>query len=101
MKLKIILIIALLCALVQGGWADTWDGSISQPAYDSSRGVYVIKKGAELAYIHQHWNDCYKNLYSLEEDLDMSRFNWIPLGQGGSQFEGTFYGNGQHHQPRH
>ena len=93
MKKYILSTLLLLCAAAQGAWADTWDGSISQPAYDSSRGVYVIKKGAELAYIHQHWDDCYKNSYSLEEDLDLSRFIWIPLGQGGSQFEGTFYGN--------
>ena len=93
MKKYILSTLLLLCAAAQGAWADIWDGSISQPAYDSSRGVYVIKKGAELAYIHQHWDDCYKNSYSLEEDLDLSRFIWIPLGQGGSQFEGTFYGN--------
>ena len=95
MKKNFLSTLLLLCAAAQGAWADDlWDGSVSRPAFDSSRGVYVIKKGAELAYIHQHWADCYQNMYSLEENLDLSRFIWVPLGQGGKQYEGTFYGNG-------
>ena len=94
-KLLLLLLLTLLCTTVQRSWAmNVWDGSISQPAYDASRHVYVVKTGAELAYIHQNWSSCYQNLYSLEDDLDLTRFVWIPMGQGGSQFEGSFYGNG-------
>ena len=93
--LLLLLLFTLLCTTVQRSWAmNVWDGSVSPPAYDASRHVYVVKTGAELAYIHQNWSSCYQNLYSLEDDLDLTRFVWIPMGQGGSQFEGTFNGNG-------
>lgn len=54
---KRFLILALLCAVAQGAWADTWNGSTSRPTYDRNRDVVIIRTGAELAYVHQHWDD--------------------------------------------
>ena len=102
---KLLLMAALLCTIVPAAWAlDVWDGSVSQPTYDEARGGVVITKGSELAYVHQHWIDevggggayCTAN-YFLDDDLDLSAYSWIPMGQGRgalTPFVGTFYGNG-------
>ena len=99
---KILLMIALLCAVVQGAWADKWNGSVSRPTYDASRNFVIIRTGAELAYVHQHWDDdsgdgvdkdYYEHNYYLEDDLDLSDFVWTPLGRGGKQYKGYFQGN--------
>ena len=59
---QIILLIVLLCAAVQGAWAETWDGSSkSRPTYYTNYGgrnnVVVIRTAAELAYASEHWDD--------------------------------------------
>lgn len=54
MKQKLFFLLALLCVMVQGVFADKWDGfSTSKPAWDGS--AAVIKTAAELAYIRDHW----------------------------------------------
>ena len=102
MRQKIFLILALLCTVVQGAWADKWDGSVSRPTYDASHNFVIIRTGAELAYVHQHWDDdsgdgvdkdYYEHNYYLDDDLDLSDFVWIPLGRGGKQYTGSFQGN--------
>lgn len=102
MQKKVFFMLALLCAVVQGAWADTWDGSTSRPTYDRDRDVVIIQTYAELAYIHQHWDDdsgdgvnkdYYEHNYLLEEDLDLSSRSWTPLGRGGKQYKGVFHGN--------
>ena len=78
MKKKVLLILALLCAVAQGVWAqipdptvfdDVWDGhstskpeyytgySNENPAYQGYSDVVIIKKASELAYIRDHWNE--------------------------------------------
>ena len=67
---KILLILALLCAIVQEAWSqnyDVWDGvTTTCPRYmnkiNGSTGEviyewYVIQNAANLAYVTEHWND--------------------------------------------
>ena len=103
------LTIALLCAVVQGAVAtDVWDGTLSRPRfyreYNRTSDVFVIRTGAELAFMHEHWDEdsgegLGKNYYEhnmyLEDDLDLSRFVWKPLGNGGEGYQGIFFGNGR------
>ena len=55
------MILALLCAVVQGAWAqnyDVWDGhSTERPISTSNRRVLRITKAAHLAYVRDHWDD--------------------------------------------
>ena len=107
MQKNVLLMLALLCTVVQGAWADTWDGTISRPtfyrSYNGYSDVVVIRTGAELAYVYEHWDDdsgdgvdkdYYEHNMYLEDDLDLSRFIWLPLGRGGKGYQGTFMGNG-------
>lgn len=99
MKRKISFIFALLCVVAQGTIADTWDGTTtSKPAWDGS--AAVIKTAAELAYIRDHWAEgsgydgdkyFYQLNYRVEDDLDMSVKNWVPMW---NSYRGTFNGNG-------
>ena len=60
---KILMILALLCIIVQGAWAQNykvWDGSTTtKPLFYSSYAGYtnvvVINTGAELAYVRDNW----------------------------------------------
>ena len=105
---KIYLLMALLTAVVQVAWADTWDGtSKSRPTYYSWYGgrteVVVINTAAELAYAAEHWDDdsgdgvskdYYEHNYYLNADLDMGdNTNWKPLGFNSKGYCGHFYGN--------
>ena len=102
---KILLILALLCAIVQGAWADKWDGwTKTEPpgiSYDNGYKYIAINSAAELAYIAEHWDDevpaCtdldyYEFNYILNADLDMTAATWAPMG--GKAYKGTFNGNG-------
>ena len=99
MKQKLFFLLALLCVMVQGVFADKWDGfSTSKPAWDGS--AAVIKTAAELAYIRDHWAEgsgydgdkyFYQLNYRVEDDLDMSVKNWVPMWDA---YRGTFNGNG-------
>ena len=109
MTKKVIFILALLLATVQGAWA-VWDGvTTSRPILYSSYGgrsdVVVINTAAELAYVREHWDDDYigyigyPNMYYyqhnfyLNADIDMGdKKSYVPLGT--TEYEGTFYGNG-------
>lgn len=106
---KIFLILALLCAVVQGTWAqvpnpwvydDVWDGvTKTEPVLYASFGgrskVIVINTAAELAYIAEHWGDepsksyevtgfhtsYYEHDYYLNANIDMGdKVPWTPLG---------------------
>ena len=100
---KLLLILALLCAVAQGAPAqnyDVWDGHSEQQPRIS--GYWVnIDNAANLAYVRNHWNDIasgenqyYKMGLYLWADLDMSAASWIPLGFNDNNYEGTFDGNG-------
>ena len=109
MTKKVVFILALLLATVQGAWA-VWDGvTTSRPTLYSSYGgrsdVVVINTAAELAYVREHWDDdytryigypdmyYYQHNFYLNADIDMGdKKSYVPLGT--TEYEGTFYGNG-------
>ena len=112
------LILALLCAIVQGTKAqitfpivydDVWDGrTTSVPVYYTEykghTNVVVIKKASELAYIRDNWREKatysentnpYSNLnYYLDANLDLGdAVSWNPIGKGWLDgLTKTFYG---------
>ena len=113
MREKIFLLTALLCAVVQGAWAqitfpivydDVWDGtSKTKPAYDAGRGYVIINRASELAYIREHWEDdsgdgvdkdYWEHNYLLNANIDLGdAVSWIPLGKGKTHaFKGILYG---------
>ena len=120
MKKKLFLMIALICAVVQGAWAQNysvWDGS-TKTKPEEINGVIHITNAAELAYLSDNFNSIrewhpkveYKNLtyqivydyaytrpISLDADIDMGdAVSWAPLGRVNAEdhYESTFYGNG-------
>ena len=90
--------------------ADVWNGSVAT-SFESGSGTesnpYVIKTGAQLAYLAQSTNS--GNTYSgkyfvLENDINLSGREWTPIGKGSDtsgsdystlSFSGVFDGN--HH----
>ena len=109
MQKKILFMIALLCAVVQGAWSqnyDVWDGmttkkpSVQLDIKDRWDWTpYVnITSAAELAYVMKNFNDqtryefvspqtnahcseyVWKIQYRLAADVDMTAGQWIPLG---------------------
>ena len=103
---KLFLILALLCAIVQGAWAqnyNVWDGSSTEcPIYGSYQSGSTgetydewceIRNAAQLAYVREHWGEFYNKKLYLKADLDMTAVSWTPLGHGSDNaFEGTLYG---------
>ena len=113
MKKKLFLLFAMLCAVVQGTWADTYDyPEKTKPefhaSYDGKSNVVVINTPAELAYITEHFDedsefpveyDDWSELnYYLNADIDMgTSYSWMPLGRESytvTKYKGTFWGNG-------
>ncbi|MBO7084285.1 MAG: hypothetical protein J6W30_10625, partial [Bacteroidales bacterium] len=113
MTKKLLLIIALLCAVAQGAWAQSvWDGHTSTcPTHYSTHwtgsewvlNTIQIYSADELAYISEHWTDSpddwvntdkdfHEISYELYADLDMTAANWTPMGS--ENYTGAFYGNG-------
>ena len=106
---QLFLILALLCTMVQGAWAqfswdgiydDVWDGhTTTKPQFKSSfhsdyygkdfTNVVVINTAAELAYIRDHWSEYsdwqdqkvyYKLNYIVNADIDMGdAVSWVPM----------------------
>lgn len=106
MKKKLLFMMLLLGAVVQGAWADKWDGKTTKRPAEygvAPNFVFFIRTAAELAYIQQNWevrdcygphgNDgyCYNYRYYLEDDLDMTAVNWKPFDHA---LQGKFYGKG-------
>ena len=112
MKKKVLLILALLCTIVQGAWADDDYGypTKTKPEFHDSYGgksnVVVINTAAELAYITEHFyedsdfpvdRDDWSQLdYYLNADIDMgTEHSWLPMGVGSNTgYSGKFWGNG-------
>ena len=111
MKKKVFAILALLCTVVQGAWADTWDGSsesmpdiVTSVKYpEKTRTIYVeIHSAAQLAYISNHWGETMEGIGISEDlddidinllvDVDMTAANWTPMGS--ARYTGTFDGQG-------
>ena len=111
-KKLFLLTVALLCAVAQVAWADTWDGqTTSMPSNGGTPGSFTIyiKSGAELAYLRDNWKELafsyvpnyyepsvsekvyyYQCNIELQADLDMSVVSWKPI----PKLETTFNGNG-------
>ncbi|NLB53287.1 MAG: hypothetical protein GX808_10210, partial [Syntrophomonadaceae bacterium] len=81
----------------------TWDGN----AYEFTEELgteadpYIIDTAGKLAYLAQRVNEGNSSYlsayYSLTEDLDLSGYDWEPIGNGsfaGAIFKGYFDGNG-------
>ena len=92
MKKYLIMTIALLCAVVQSAWAqtfDVWDGhTLEEPSLTFGNNAMVITKASQLAYIRAHWEDQFpKTPYPYIKDLqiflnaniDMGETSWVPL----------------------
>ena len=112
MTKKIYLLTVLLCAIVQGAWADTYDyPEKTKPEFHASYGgksnVVVINTPAELAYITEHFSedsgyndgaDWDEMDYYLNADINMGNsYSWMPLGRESywvTRYSGTFWGNG-------
>ena len=116
-KKKILMMLALLCAIVQGAWADDgWSSASSYDQYSDAdkpthydtyggrSDVHVIKTAANYLYVMDKPADyCSKNIY-LDINVDVSSKTWINLDyilgvyryleSWGSGYRGTFYGNG-------
>jgi hypothetical protein len=108
MKKELILMIALLCAIAQGAWAqvitfpiqydDVWDGHASTKPTTFDNDYLVINTAAELVYAREHWQEkadngigYYEQKYSLNANLNMGLgFSWKPM----KNFYGEFHGNG-------
>ena len=107
--------LTLLCAMVQGAWADTYDyPEKTKPEFYASYGgksnVVVINTAAELAYITANFSedsgykvdgkskDWSELNYYLNADINMGNsYSWMPLGRESywvTKYEGTFWGNG-------
>ena len=96
MKRKVFLTIALLCAVVQGAWADKWDGQTSEQPLIID-GSYVINSASKLAWVRQNFSTYKSANISLKADIDMGDTSWMPLGNAGgsiTEYTGTFNGNG-------
>lgn len=120
-KIKILLLFALLCSVVQETWArvDKWDGvtytEVTPIAgVGSIKNVVCIKSAAQLAYVMKHfseetgWTESTNHAYHpkyfreanyvLRTDIDMGDdVSWTPIGNKDgsiSAFTGTFYGEG-------
>ena len=116
MKKKLFLLtIALLCTVVQGAWADTWDGvSYNQPRQTWLHGLDLelcigIESAAELAYICEHFDEkitigdhefkLSEANYVLDTDIDMGTTkSWNSMGNHGdfapTTYTGSFHGSG-------
>ena len=110
---RFLFVLALLCAMVQGAWADDYKyPTKTKPQFYTSYGgksnVVVLRTPAELAYVTEHFSDDsgfdvedddWSELnYYLDADIDMgTEYSWLPMGRETArvtQFVGTFWGNG-------
>ena len=113
-RIASLLLILALCftllptaAFAEGTSVDNWDGSADTSWYTSAPDAseYHISTAEQLAGLAQLVNDKTasvsfegKTIY-LDNDLDLSGFQWTPIGNGDNfvrHFAGTF--DGQHHK---
>lgn len=103
----------------QQTYEDVWDGKIAL-GFDSGNGSendpYIIRTGAQLAYLAQQTNigiNYDNNYFELLNDIDLNNIPWTPIGNSsynqsrndtedqlinsvvnGNRFSGNFNGNG-------
>ena len=97
MKQKILLMMLLLCAVVQGAWADKWtDAGNYSSSLRTDGNTYYIDCEADLALVAYNVNAgvtdyLNKNLY-VTRNLNMSGKDWTPIGTNVRPFKGNFDG---------
>ncbi len=105
-KLRILLPVMIFALILLSGCGllsdtDTWDGSVAAtfPSGDGSEtSPYVIKTGAQLAYlaecVNKGTNFAGKH-FELARDIDLAGLPWTPIGNTAeTAFSGRFDGNG-------
>ena len=117
-KKKILFMIALLCAVAQGAWAqnyDVWDGVTQVTpwycdnlhSYKGHKNTIVVRSAVEFAWLMKNWHNktalegedpngihryftpANNNIF-LDVDIDMSIADWQPF----DEYSGTFEGDG-------
>ncbi len=108
-KLVILIMVTVLCltpfSFIKTGvfdsvtqvsaYSTSWSSYTQRPTYEN--GAYVIKNAKELAYISRYISSYRSSTIKLENDIDLSSHNWIPIGTTSSNyFYGTFDGQGHY-----
>ncbi len=108
-KLVILIMVMVLCltpfSFIKTGvfdsvtqvsaYSTSWSSYTQRPTY--ANGAYVIKNAKELAYISRYISSYRSSTIKLENDIDLSSHNWIPIGTTSSNyFYGTFDGQGHY-----
>ena len=104
---KVFILFALLCAVVQGAWADDqpWTRFAKRPQIDLKNNfIYHIKSAEELAYVARALSDetagapisAVNEIANiiLEADIDLSAHEWVPIGNKWTAFIDNFDGRG-------
>ena len=103
---KVFILFALLCAVVQGAWADDqpWTRFAKRPQIDldTKNTIYHIKSAEELAYVAKALFEAgdpigARNVIAdiiLEADIDLSAHEWVPIGNKWTAFIDNFDGRG-------
>ena len=98
---KIQLILALLCAVAQGAWAQVsvWDGVSKEWPENTDWHRYAIRNAAQMAWLIDNVGDMsiFDYWFDLKTDLDMGDKSWTPLGMRNGEvkkFVGHFNGEG-------
>lgn len=78
----------------------TWDGSVSTSFSGSGTAAdpYLIKSGADLAYLRQRVNagtTFENNYFQLVNNVDLDGREWDPIGSYTLSFRGNFDGSGK------
>ncbi|MBQ8398739.1 MAG: leucine-rich repeat protein, partial [Clostridia bacterium] len=85
--------------IVDSTVADTWDGKAAS-AFSSGNGTasapYVIRSAQELAFFSRQVNaGLFGSSYvMLANNIDLSGYEWTPIGNATTPFKGNFNGNG-------
>ena len=77
-----------------------WDGSVSTSFIGNGTVVspYLIRSGADLAYLRQQVNagtDYENNYFQLVNNIDLDNREWEPIGSYTASFKGNFDGSGK------
>lgn len=74
-----------------------WDGTVSDfiEGAGTSKDPYLIKSGSDLAYLADKvnsGNDFSGKYISLDGDINLNNLSFMPIGNNGAYFRGTFKG---------
>ena len=81
-----------------GEYVTNEDDLTSSDWFDSTGSTYYIRSAKGLSYFAYQANEennSFRNrTIVLETDIDLNGFNWTPVGEGTTAFQGQFEGNG-------